>query len=120
MEWFNACMNPSVVTSRYEAVPPLDTFPIYDCQLDAGLPGFNVNGYLPRLPDNPNLPEGQVAERADLFLAFLDLADLKVSGILDRRGGAMKISKVNDSETRFAYESTTFRFSGVCKRAVIG
>ena len=38
MEWFSSCTNPSVVTSRYETVPPLDPFPVYDCQLDAGLP----------------------------------------------------------------------------------
>jgi hypothetical protein len=120
MEWFNACTNPSVVTSRYEVVPQLDPFPIYDCQLDAGLPCFNVNGYLPRLPDNPYLPEGQVAERADLFLAFLDLADVNLSGIPDRRGGAMRINKLSDSETRFSYESPAFRFEGVCNRAVIG
>jgi len=31
----------------------------------------------------------------------------------------MRITKVSDSETRFAYESTSFRFSGVCNRAVI-
>ena len=120
MEWFNGCMNPSVVTSRYKAVPLLNPFPIYDCHLDAGLPAFNVGGYLPRLPDNPNLPEGQVPERADMFLAFLDLADLKLSGLPDRRGGEMQISKVSDSETHFSYESTAFRFSGVCNRAVIG
>ena len=120
MEWFNACVNPSVVTARYTAVPPLDPFPIYDCQLDAGLPSFNVSGYLPRLPDTPNLPEGQVPERADLFLAFMDLADLNVSGTPDQRGGEMRINKLSDSETRFTYESTAFQFSGVCNRAVIG
>jgi hypothetical protein len=119
MEWFEACANPSVVTSRYEAVPPLDPFPIYDCQPDASMPSLSVNGYLPRLPDNPNLPEGQVADRADLFLAFLDLADLKVAGIPDRRGGEMHFNKLNDSETRFTYESTAFRLSGICNRAVI-
>jgi len=120
MEWFNACTNPSSVTSRYKSVPALDPFPIYDCQLDAGLPAFNVNGYLPRLPDNPNLSEGQVPERADMFLAFLDLTDLSVSGIPDRRGGEMRIDKRSDSETHFKYESTAFRFSGICNRAVIG
>jgi hypothetical protein len=120
MDWFNACTNPSAVTSLYAAVPPLDPFPIYDCQLDAGLPGFTVCGYLPRLPDNPNLPEGQVPERADFFLAFMDLADLNVSGIPDQRGGEMRINKQSDCETRFTYESTTFQFSGVCNRAAIG
>jgi hypothetical protein len=120
MEWFNACVNPSLVTSRYVTVPQLDPFPIYDCQLDAGLPCFNVNGYLPRLPDSPNLPEGQVADRADLFLSFLGLADLNVSGIPDRHGGKMRINKLNESETQFEYESSAFRFSGVCDRVAIG
>ncbi len=120
MEWFNACMNSSVVTSRYETVPPLDPFPIYDCILDPSLPVFNVCGYLPRLPDHPNLPEGQVPERATLSLGFYDLADLKLSGIPDRRGGEMRINKPSDSETRLMYESTAFRFSGICNRAVIG
>ncbi len=120
MEWFNACTNPWIVTSRYEAVPPLDPFPVYDCGLDAGLPAFRVNGYLPRLPDHPDLPEGQAPERADLSLTFLDLADLKLSGIPDRRGGEMRINRPGDSETRFTYESTAFRFSGTCNRAVIG
>jgi hypothetical protein len=32
----------------------------------------------------------------------------------------MRINKLRDSETRFAYESTAFRFSGVCIRAAIG
>lgn len=120
MDWFNACMNPTVATSRYETVPPLDPFPIYDCQLNAGLPSLNVCGYLPRLPDNPNLPEGQVAERADMSLAFLDLAELNVYGIPDRHGGAMRITKLSESKTRFAYESSSFWLSGVCNRAVIG
>jgi hypothetical protein len=120
MEWLNACTNPSVVTSRYAAVPPLDPFPVYDCQLDGFFPAFNVSGYLPRLPDNPNLPQGQVPERADLFLAFLDLSDFSVSGIPDRLGGPLRINKASDSGTRFAYESAGFRFSGVCTRAVIG
>jgi hypothetical protein len=119
MEWFNACVNPSVATSRYEVVPALDPFPIYSCELDGGS-GFNVYGYLPRLPDHPNLPEGQVADRADLVLAFLDLVDLKVSGIPDRHGGEMRINKLSASETYFTYESTAFRFSGVCNRAAIG
>jgi hypothetical protein len=120
MEWLNACANPSAVTSRYQAVPPLDPFPIFECNLDAGLPAFNVNGYLPRLPDNPNLPEGRVPERAVLDLAFLDLADLQLSGTPDRQGGEMRINKLTDSETLFVYESTAFRFSGKCNRAVIG
>ncbi|HEV8002179.1 MAG TPA: hypothetical protein VGP63_19980 [Planctomycetaceae bacterium] len=120
MEWFNACINPTLVTSRYAAVPPLDPFPIYECQVDAGFPAFNMNGYLPRLPDDHNLPDGQVPERADLFLAFLDLADLNVSGIPDQRGGEMRINKLSESETRFNYQSDAFRFSGVCNRAVIG
>jgi hypothetical protein len=119
MEWFNACMNPSVATSRYEAVPPLDPFPIYCFHLDAALPSFGVNGYLPRLPDNPTVREGQIAERTDLALAFLDLVDLKMCGVPDRRGGAMRINKLSDSETRFSYESTAFQFSGVCGHAVI-
>jgi hypothetical protein len=120
MEWFNACMNPSVVTSRYKSVPALDFFPIYYCELNPSAPDFSVCGYLPRLPDNPNLPEGQVPERADTALVFFGLKDLNVSGIPDQHGGEMRINKIKDGETRFSYESSTFRFSGVCDRAVIG
>lgn len=120
MEWFNACDNPHVVTSRYDTVPLLDPFPIYDCELDPGLPALNVCGYLPRLPDNPNLPEGQVAERADMHLAFMDLSNLEISGIPDRSGGGLRIRKAGDAETHFTYESNDCWLSGICGRVVIG
>lgn len=118
MEWFNACTNPWLVTSRYENVPALSPFPIYDCQFD-GSTSLNVRGYLPRLPDKPDLSEGQVPECADLFLAFQDVKNLSLFGIPDRDGGEMRIERLRDSEVYFEYESPVFRFSGVCNRATV-
>ncbi len=119
MEWFDSCTNPLTITSRYKVVPALDPFPIYDCQLDPGLPSFSVIGYLPRLPDHPALPEGQIPDRAELYLSFMDLQDLALSGIPDTQGGKLQINKISDSVTEFSYESTQFRFTGVCDRAVM-
>src|SRR5438477_2513802 len=112
MDWFKACMTPAYITSRYETVPPLDPFPIYDCQLHDGS-YFNVSGILPRLPDNPNLPEGQIPDRADLFLSFMDFTELKLSGIPDPHGGELRIIKQDDAGVRFEYESSALQFSGV-------
>lgn len=118
MEWYEACVGSFIVTDRYETVPSLDPFSVFDCQLDPGLPSFNVCGYLPRLPDNPALPDGQIPERAALILSFTDITDLQLSGVPDQ-GGTLQIIKHNDTETRFKYESDTFRFAGICDRAII-
>jgi hypothetical protein len=122
MEWHDACIGSSLVTARYETVPPLDPFLVYDCQLEPGLPSFNVCGYLPRLPDNPDLDlaDGQIADRADIYLSFMDLTDLQLSGVPDQHGGKLRITKHNQTETRFKYESYTFQFAGTCNRAAIG
>lgn len=120
MEWYDACIGSSLVTARYESVPPLDPFPVYDCQLEPGLPSFNVCGYLPRLPDDPDIPDGQIADRADIFFSFIDITDLQLSGVPDQRGGRLQIVKHIENETRFKYESDSFQFTGICDRAVIG
>ncbi|MCE9556352.1 MAG: hypothetical protein K8T91_23635 [Planctomycetes bacterium] len=120
MEWFDACVGSWLVTSRYEKVPALQPFSLYDFHLDPGIRSFNVCGYLLRLPDHPDLPEGQIPDRADLSLFFMDIMDLQLSGLPNRDGGTMQITKLDDASTRFIYESGTFHFSGVCDRAVIG
>jgi len=119
MQWHEACTGSSLVTTRYEAVPPLDSFPLYDCYLDPGLPSLNISGYLPRLPDNPNLPEGQIPDRADILLSFIDLFDLTLSGVPSLEGGSLNITTHSKDETRFEYESDTFTFSGSCRQAAI-
>lgn len=116
MEWFEACMDPSVATSRYAQVPALDPFPIFDCQLDPGLSTFNVTGYLPRLPEHTDLPDGQIPDRAYVELAFKEVCHFQLSGVPDSNGGSMGISKKGETAIEFLYESAACRFSGACHR----
>lgn len=119
MEWYDACINSSRVTVRYERVPSLDEFPIHEYHLDPVSTSFSISGYLPRLPDNPGVPEGQIPDRADLYLSFVEITDLQLSGVPDLHSGKLQIIKNNNIETQFKFKSSTFQFAGTCERAVI-
>jgi|GEM_PF-583404 len=119
MEWYKACTGASAVLNRgYDSIPPLNPFPIGEVQIDPGLPSLNVTGYLPQLPEKPALPDGQIPRQVELVLAFLDLTDLSLSGVPDGAGD-LQIVKASDTETRFNYESNSFRFKGTCSHVAI-
>lgn len=115
MEWYEVCHYPTTVTRRYEEVPALDPFPIFDWQVLSSRPTLRVGGYLPRLPDHLDLADGLIPERAELYLTFGDISDLESSGWPEDPGGELQIVKEGDDEVRFHYESPTFRFRGACR-----
>lgn len=119
MEWHDSCVSSSLVTTRYATVPPLEPFPIVDCSFEPGLPSFDITGWLPQLPDDLRLPAGRIPDRAELWLSFIEIRELSLSGFPDLRGGRLQISRQGDAGTRFRYDSATFHFEGICDRAVI-
>ncbi len=63
---------------------------------------------------------GELPEKAELELVFLDLKKLEIAGIPDQEGGELEIHKLAELQTSFSYKSKSLTFSGTCERAVIG
>ncbi|MBN69558.1 MAG: hypothetical protein CME32_09795 [Gimesia sp.] len=119
MHWYESCLQSSLVTTAYEQVPDLDPFDIYSIDLDPGISSLDISAFMPALPDNPNPPQGQIAEKAELQLSFGNITQLSLAGVPQRADGRLEIKKLSESDTQFQYRSPSFEFSGHCAHATV-
>ena len=120
MRWYESCTISSLVTHAYDRVPDLDPVDIYLIDLDPGIPSLGIGAFMPELPDDLNLPEGEVADKAEVYLYFAEISELSFSGTPCAAGGRLEIQKLDDACTEFSYTSPTFVFSGKCVEATVG
>lgn len=119
MHWYESCLFSSLVTQAYERVPDLDPCDIYWIDLDPGLPSLQISAFIPALPDNPNPPQGQIADKAEIHLSFGNISQLSLAGVPQRNGGRLEITRLSESDTQFIYRSPSFEFLGHCEHASI-
>ena len=120
MRWIDACTNSVVVTTQYDDVPELDPFHLIEWDLYPTMDELCLLGYLPRLPDRIDIPDGQTADRATLFLSFSEISNIRLSGKPIDASGRFDLVQERNGIVKFDYVGESLSFNGTCRKAVIG